>query len=51
MSQDACETCGRTGLEVTVTFDRHDPISIIRALREVVDAETLRVVANAELLR
>jgi hypothetical protein len=34
-----------------VTFDRHDPISIIRALREVVDPDTLRVVADAELLR
>ncbi len=37
--------------QVTVTFDKRDPVSILRALREVVDAETLRIVARAELAR
>lgn len=37
--------------EVTVTFDKHDAVSILRALREVVDPETLRIVARAELDR
>ena len=34
-----------------VRFDPEDPVSIIRALREVVSRDVLRVVANAELLR
>ena len=41
----------RIGQQATVTFDRHDPVSILRALREVIDPETLRIVAQAELAR
>ena len=37
--------------EVTVTFDPHDTVSILRALRDAVDAKTLRIVALAELAR
>lgn len=36
---------------VSVSFDPGDPVSIIRALRDVVGADTLRVVAHAELTR
>jgi hypothetical protein len=35
----------------TITFDEHDAISILRALREAVDKETLRIVALAEVAR
>ena len=34
---------------VTVTFYPCDAVSILRALREVADHETLRIVAQAEL--
>jgi hypothetical protein len=37
--------------EVHVTFDPSDAVSVIRALREVIGPETLRVVAHAELTR
>ena len=40
-----------TGDQVTATFDKHDPVSILLALRKVIDAETLRIVARAELSR
>ena len=46
-----CSYCGRRDLTVTVTFDKHDPVSILRALREVIDSETLRIVAQAEIAR
>ena len=41
----------RLGQQVTVTFDKLDPVSILRALREVVSPEVLRIVAHAELSR
>jgi len=44
---DSCGTCGRTGLTATVTFDKHDPVSILRALTEVCDTETLGDLAAA----
>ena len=47
--EDTCATCGQTGLQVTVRFDRHDPASITQALREVVSPEVLRIVALSEL--
>ena len=42
-----CTVCGRRDLEVTVTFDKHDPVSILRALREVADPWALKVAAQA----
>ena len=53
---DAPAPCpaGKTGgrhAPVTVTFYPCDAVSILRALREVADAETLRIVAQAELAR
>jgi hypothetical protein len=36
---------------VTVTFDPRDPVSVLRALREAVGRDVLKVVADAEALR
>jgi hypothetical protein len=36
---------------VTVEFDPHDVIDIIKTLRAVLDDETLRIIAHAELAR
>ena len=47
---DTCTVCGRGNLMVTVTFDRHDPISILGALREAADPWALKVAARAILL-
>ena len=49
--EDKCPVCGKAGVTKTVTFDSHDAIDILRTLREVVDPETLRIVAQAELNR
>jgi predicted Fe-S protein YdhL (DUF1289 family) len=47
---DTCAGCGRTDLEVTVTFDRHDPVSILRVLKDAADPEALRIAAQAIML-
>ena len=48
-AQRDCSGCGRKNVMVTVTMDGHDPVDILRELRQACDPWALTVVARAIL--